>query len=158
MSLRNQGFAYDQIADRLGFSGESGAREAVKRALARATDREVATLREVEASRITDLMARCYEELGREHFVVQFGRVVKTPRTGGPVRDTAAVIAIIREPRQLSSEMSKLRGLHAPMRTIVEEVTRTMVEAEIRRINAMADKVEDDLRANGIPSPEEPEP
>lgn len=150
VELVRLGRDYAQIAEELGYSTESGARLAVKRALARVAEPEVEKLREIETTRLVDLMRRCYELLEQDHVVVSHGRVVRDPVTGEPLRDHAAVVAIIREIRQLSAELSKLRGLHAPQRVVVEEITEDVVQAEIRRITAMADKVVEDLVSMGV--------
>lgn len=147
-----RGIDYATIAQELGWQSAQSARNAVKRALANSHDPEVEQLREQESIRLRDLMRRLYEELERDHYVVDHGQVVT--KDGQPLRDSGAVVAIIREIRMLSAEFSKLRGLHAPMRVVVEEITQTMVEAEIARIESQAAALELELRQQGIEIPE----
>lgn len=149
------GSTYGAIAEELGYADESGARAAVKRSLARRTDPDVDIWREMETNRIVDLMRRLYDELGRDHVLVQFGRVVLTPTSGQSLRDYGAVVTIIREIRQLSGELSRLRGLHAPKRVVVEEIPTELVVAEAEKIMAQTRALEADMRERGIIGPTE---
>lgn len=144
--LRADGLGYDEIAEQLGYANESGARAAVGRALARSADPDVERLRQIEVRRLESYRMGLLRELERDHVVVSHGRVVRD-QDGEPVRDTMAVVAIYRELRMLSVEYSRLLGLHAPSRMVVEEVTHDMVKAEIARINAMAERLEHELDA-----------
>lgn len=144
LRLRREGLDYEEIAAQVGWESEAGARHAVQRALRRHHEPDVEAFRQIEGQRLSSYMTGLLRELERDHYVVSHGRVVYD-RNGEPVPDTMAVVAIYRELRQLSAEYSRLMGLHAPSRVVVEEVTRDMVEAEIVRINALAEKLEAEL-------------
>jgi len=51
--------------------------------------------------------------------------------------------AAIREFRQVTGRRAALRGLDAPMRKMVEVITDDAVQAEIRRLNAMMEELDD---------------
>ena len=59
--LRQQGFTFDEIAQRLGYKGESGAREAFRRALTRTLQEPASEVRELEISRLDRLMTVAWD-------------------------------------------------------------------------------------------------
>lgn len=140
--MRVAGLTYDQIAGELGFRDRSGARRAVKRALA-ATAREPAgELIALELERLDHLTRQLQRALvDISYAVTAGGKIVCHPATGELLRDYGPVIAAARELRQVSESRRKLLGLDAPAKTRIEifddqgaEETLSKLEAQLAAI------------------------
>jgi len=59
--LRQKGYTFDQIAQSLGYKGESGAREAFRRALLRTLQEPAAEVRELELNRLDALLTIAWD-------------------------------------------------------------------------------------------------
>jgi hypothetical protein len=131
--LRGQGLSYHDIADRLDWADHTTAVKAVQRALDRSNEAEVATLRQLELARLAELEAEAWAVLRRDHLSVHFGRVATFE--GQPVLDDGPKLAAIDRLTRLSAQRSRLLGLEAPIRKVVEVVTSDMIDQEIARLN-----------------------
>ena len=60
--MRQQGFTFEEIAHKLAYKGESGAREAFRRALVRTLQEPASEVRELELSRLDALMTVAWDK------------------------------------------------------------------------------------------------
>lgn len=130
--LRRDGANYQEIADRLGFSDRSRARQAVERALAATVAEPAAELRALELARLDEMWRHAWAVLKREHVAHSNGRVVHLD--GKPLVDDGPVLNAIDRLLRIQERRAKLLGLDAPTR--VESITIDQIESEISRLSA----------------------
>lgn len=75
--LRTDSVSYPEIARRLGFADESGARKAVERGLARIVQEPAAEMKALALERIHRARRAVLEVLERQHVTVSHGRIVQ---------------------------------------------------------------------------------
>jgi hypothetical protein len=81
VELRRNNVDYTGIAAELGYASESGARQAVDRALRRHEEPNVDALRRLDNAKLDDLERIVRQELARDDlFLVQFGKIVYNRR------------------------------------------------------------------------------
>lgn len=147
--LRAQGFKMAEVAERCGYASPGTCQTALSRWYRRA---QTTHWQDVIIDRLESIVAGIFTELEREDlWVIERGQVVRNPDTKGFIRDSDKVCRLYRELRETCSEIAKLKGLYAPFKTVIEEVTRTMVREEMDRINAMAQSLEDELGEMTVP-------
>jgi hypothetical protein len=132
VQLRADHLTFEQIGRTLGIN-KSTAKRAYDAAMADSRERSIEAAEAHKAAELAVLSAVRVKLLGilnAQHPYVNDGRVVQG------VKDVGPNIAAARELRQLSERMSKLLGLDAPSRRIVEVVTEDIVDAELRRLIA----------------------
>lgn len=135
--LRTKGLTYDQIADELGFRDRSGARRAVKRALASAVREPADELVALELERLDDLTRHLQRVLVATHYAATTsGKIARNPDTGQLLADFGPVIAAARELRQVSESRRRLLGLDAPGRQRIEILDDGAVEEAIQQLEA----------------------
>jgi hypothetical protein len=150
LRLRREDWDYASIAAEIGWASHAAARLAVQRALNRFAEEDAEALRDIEDDKLRSYERAVLEEIRRDHVVVSHGKIIRDV-DGTPIRDSAPVYAGYRELRMLSERRAKLRGLDAPLRTIVEEITEDAVREEARRINLIAQQIEADLASEKKP-------
>ena len=151
--LRAANMSYDEIARQLGWSNDSAARKAVQRALARHEEDNIDELRKVENAKLDLLEEYLWRILETTYYAHDRGRIVhdielvengtEVVPTLVKIEDPGPHISAIRELRQVSARRAALMGLDAPMRRIVDVITDDAVEAEIRRLEAMMEALDD---------------
>jgi len=149
VELKAEGLTFEQIAAQVGYSGESGARQAYKRHLARNRTHDLEVFRDGEDWKLDRVERELFAVLLADHFAQSYGRVIVHPKTGEPLHDAAPKIAAANAIVRLSERRSRMRGGDAPMRQVTEEVTEDMLQAEMARINAMAETMERELIESG---------
>ena len=82
--------------------------------------------------------------------VVVGGRVVVDPGTGQPLIERYVRLPVVDRLLRVAERRAKVLGIDAPRRREVAVVTSDMVEVLISKIEAEADRLEEDLRANGL--------
>lgn len=160
--LRTANTSYEEIARQLGWANGTAARRAIQRALDRHEEEGVEDLRRIENAKIDWAEAQLVEIIEGFAPLVDHGKIMSMPvwdeerqqNTQVPLRDLKPVVAALREFRHLLGRRAALRGLDAPMRKVLEVIPADVVEAEIKRIEAQAEKMERHLRASGIDIPE----
>lgn len=148
--LRSAGHTFQEIADQLGFSDKSTARQSVYRAIADVIKEPAEEVLKVELdrldqqlTRLNDLETAARQVLEARHITVNNGRVILHPDTGDPMEDDAPVLAAIDRlvkielARNTNAERrAKLTGLDAAVKVdaTVHEVTQKDIElAELVR-------------------------
>lgn len=131
VALRARGTTYADIALALGWADKSAAAKAVQRALDRANEGEVGILRQLELARLAELEAEAWAVLKRDHIATNFGKVALY--NGKPVLDDGPKLAAIDRLTRLSVQRSKLLGLEAPQRRIVEVISQDLIDNELAR-------------------------
>lgn len=115
VKLRAQGLTWDQIAERTGFAGGSGALKAWRRAIAQAPNLAVAEIRAAEAARLEQMDSVLAGIIASPPArTTAIGKTVVDPDTGLIVRDMTAVIAAVRERRQVGESYRRLTSADAP--------------------------------------------
>lgn len=156
--LRRDGLSYRQIAAVMDMS-VSGVHKAIRRAIDAVPVEAVSELRTMEAERLDADLVRlneldtvAWEILGRNHLVVNEGRIVQ--HDGAPLVDSGpalTALTVLRancDARRKNRESyRKLFGLDAPTRRIVEVITEDVLDAEIRRLQ----EEQAELTADGRP-------
>ncbi|MEU3507666.1 hypothetical protein ABZ733_07020 [Streptomyces longwoodensis] len=123
--LRAQGWTYQRIADHLGYTGRSDARQAILRAIKDITQEPAEAVLhfelerlDAELARLDELEAAVRKVLGARHITVSNGRVILHPDTEEPMEDDGPVLHAvdrllkIEEARRRNGERrAKLCGL-----------------------------------------------
>lgn len=130
VQLRADHMTFEQIGRTLGIN-KSTAKRDYDAALADARERSIEAAEAHKAAELAVLSAvrvKLLQILNAQHAYVNDGRVVPG------VHDVGPNIAAARELRQLSERVSKLLGLDAPSRRIVEVITEDLIDAELRQL------------------------
>lgn len=113
--LRAQGWTYQRIADHLGYTGRSDARQAILRAIKDITQEPAEAVLHFELERLDAELARLDEletavrkVLAARHITVSDGRVVLHPDTQEPMEDDKPVLQAV--DRLLKIEESRRRN------------------------------------------------
>ena len=112
--LRSQGLSYRAIGTKLGISG-AGAHLAVQRCLRDTMEQPGKELREMESTRLNDLIAHTYAILN-----THYPLVIDKEDTG--LRDPVPALAAIRTLQGLVEARCKLFGLNAPTMNVEYQV------------------------------------
>ncbi|MBD9723457.1 hypothetical protein PV755_45360 [Streptomyces caniscabiei] len=111
--LRAQNWTLQQIADELGFSDRSNARDAVRRALTDIVRGPAERLLSLHMERLESLYEAAIEVLEADHIVVSQGRIV-FGEDGRPLKDSGPKLAAIREARYTLDAFWNLTGMKKP--------------------------------------------
>lgn len=126
--LRTQGLTFQEIADELGFSDRSSARQACRRALREIVHGSAEKLLALHVDRLENLYEAAVEVIEAEHVVVSHGKVVTMvdPETHEekPLKDNGPKLAAIREARSTLESFRKLMGLDQPTQVSVSGAVR----------------------------------
>lgn len=114
--LRSLGLTYEEIADRVGYAGRSGAKEAYDRALELYGRESVDNLRALEGERLEGLWRQT------------FARVLQNPRT------TSEFVALVNAAVRISNSRASLFGLEAPKQVEITGQDGGPVETDVGRI------------------------
>jgi transcriptional regulator with XRE-family HTH domain len=110
--LRAQGWTLQQIADELGYSDRSTARQAVQRALREIVQGPAEKLIQQEAARLDSLYEEALDILHRDHVMVSHGHIVKG-EDGNPLPDHGPKLAAIDRLVKVRESYRRLFGLDA---------------------------------------------
>jgi hypothetical protein len=115
--LRQQGYTFDEIASRLGYKGESGAREAFRRALLRTLQEPASEVRELEINRLDIAQVAIWDR-------VQNG-------------DLPAIVVLLK----IMERRAKYLGLDAPVKAQIEATyyDTEIIDAEVLRLIRILD-------------------
>jgi hypothetical protein len=115
--LRQQGYTFDEIASRLGYKGESGAREAFRRALLRTLQEPAREVRELEINRLDIAQVAIWDR-------VQNG-------------DLPAIVVLLK----IMERRAKYLGLDAPVKAQIEATyyDTEIIDAEVLRLIRILD-------------------
>lgn len=119
--LRAKGWAYQRIADELGWSSKGDACRAVQRVLKETQQEAGDELRVMERERLDRLSEAAWAVLDRQHVTVSNGQIVRL--NGEPLADDGPVLQAIDRLLRISESRRKLDGLDAPSRVSVDAVT-----------------------------------
>lgn len=108
--LRAEGMSYQVIADRLGFTDRSTARQACQRALQAVVQEPAEELRKLELERLDRMYQAALKVLRTPHRMVQHGKIVRD-EDGVPVVDDAPVLAAIDRLLSIQTRRARLLGL-----------------------------------------------
>ena len=100
--MRQQGFTFEEIAHKLAYKGESGAREAFRRALVRTLQEPASEVRELELSRLDALMTVAWDK-AMSGDLKAIDRVLK-------IQDRRARYLGIDAPQQTQIEVTRYDG------------------------------------------------
>lgn len=131
VELRSAGWSNQAVAAELGIATQT-ASGIYTRALRRYPAEAVAQHRKQELATLDVLMAKAWEVLETDHYLVQFGKLARSD-DGSLLLDDGPKLAAIRELRMLAESRRKLMGTDAPSRSRVEVITEDVVEAAMRR-------------------------
>lgn len=137
LNLRAQGFSYEQIADRLEYSGRGAVHNAVSNLIAKRQAEGVDELRaqgQVRYETIIREMSGILSERKRETVVNDDGVEVKMVPVYGPAERTAAARSIIRA----QDSMNRLFGLNVEQPSVDARTQLLVVEAETLSNNMAA--------------------
>jgi len=112
--LRQQGYTFDVIASRLGYKGESGAREAFRRALLRTLQEPAFEVRELELNRLDALHTVAWD-LAMVGDLNAVDRVLK-------IQERRARLLGLDAPRQAQIEVTTYDG------TVIDEQVQLLLE------------------------------
>ncbi len=112
--LRQRGHTFDEIASRLGYKGESGAREAFRRALLRTLQEPAFEVRELEINRLDALFTVAWD-LAMAGDLNAIDRVLK-------IQERRARLLGLDAPRQAQIEVTTYDG------TVIDERVQRLLE------------------------------
>lgn len=110
--LRAEGWKLQEIADELGYSDRSSARQAIQRALREIVQGPAQALIQQEAARLDSLYEEALDILHRDHVMVSHGHIVKDD-DGNPLPDTGPKLAAIDRLVKVRESYRRLFGLDA---------------------------------------------
>jgi AraC-like DNA-binding protein len=110
--LRAEGWTLQQIADELGYTDKSNARQAIQRALREIVQGPAEALIRQEAARLDSLYEEALDVLHRDHVMVSHGRIV-TDDDGNPLPDDGPKLAAIDRLVKVRESYRRLFGLDA---------------------------------------------
>lgn len=125
LRLRATGATLQQVGEALG-EHKATVKKRVDRILGEVKFSAVEEYRQLELARLEAAVAKVSEILYGTHPYVSDGRVMPG------IADVGPNLAAARELRQLSERISKLLGLDAPSRKIVEVITDDVLDVAIR--------------------------
>jgi hypothetical protein len=135
LALRRAGLDYTSIAKRLRYSGRGAAHDAVTASLDRQPMEDAPIVRRIELERLDELLRVAWEQLHMDHVMVSDGRIVRDD-TGVALVDHAGKLSALDRVIRIMERRSKLMGLDAPVRKVIEVITEDAVTSEIRRLEA----------------------
>ena len=113
--LRAQGLTWDQVAGRAGYANGSGALKAWRKAIQQTPDLAVKEIRAAERERLSQMDAVLADIVAHPPAkTTAIGKTVIDPDTGETVRDMTAVIAAVRERRQVGESYRRLTAADVP--------------------------------------------
>ena len=113
--LRAQGLTWDQVAERTGYANGSSALKAWRAAIKQVPDLAVKEIRAAERERLSEMDAVLADIVAHPPAkTTAIGKTVIDPDTGETVRDMTAVIAAVRERRQVGESLRRLVSADAP--------------------------------------------
>jgi len=130
--LRSAGLTYQAIAENVGLSHRSLARQAVERALLAVVAEPAEELRRLELMKLDQLSVAAWEILEDNHVRVSAGRVMFLDDE--PLPDTRPTLNAIDRLLKISERRSRLLGLDAPVQ--ISAISMDAVDAEIIRLDA----------------------
>jgi ribosomal protein S12 methylthiotransferase accessory factor YcaO len=110
--LRAEGWTLQQIADELGYTDKSNARQAIQRALREIVQGPAEQLLQIHLTRLETLYQAAVDVLETEHVLVSHGRIVKDD-DDQPLPDYGPKLAAMREARAALADFRKAIGLDA---------------------------------------------
>lgn len=129
LGLRARGYTFVRIATEMGFAGESGARAAVERALARGVRDATEAAKDLLIADLNAAKQAVWAVLEANHLMVSDGRVVRLDDT--PLPDDGPVLAAVDRLVKINRELAKIYGAYAPVRHEV----RTIGEIDARLLD-----------------------
>jgi hypothetical protein len=122
-NLRAEGRTFQAIANELGYSDKTNARQGVRRALREIVQGPAEKLLALHMERLETLFEEAVEVSERDHVVVSHGKVIMMvdPETGEekPLIDSGPKLAALREARATLESFRKLTGLDQPTKVNV---------------------------------------
>jgi hypothetical protein len=139
--LRSKSLSYRQIGTELGMN-VSSAFQAVQRGIREIPTEGATEARRIELAKLDTVEQAAWSVLEALHFVLVMsgpnaGDIVYHPeKPGEPLTDPTPVLAAIDSIRKTSERRSKLLGLDAPQRRVLEVIDDSSVDREIERLVA----------------------
>lgn len=133
LALRAGGWDYPSIARELRYASRSAAHTAVMEALNRQPMEDAPHMRDLELGRLDSLLRVALDHLHAEHPLVSDGRIV-CDNQGAALVDYAAQLAALDRVIRIMERRSKLMGLDAPVRKIIETVSEDALDKAIREL------------------------
>jgi ribosomal protein S12 methylthiotransferase accessory factor YcaO len=116
--LRAEGWTLQQIADELGYTDKSNARQAIQRALREIVQGPAEQLLQIHLTRLETLYQAAVDVLETDHVLVSHGRIVKDD-DDQPLPDYGPKLAAMREARAALADFRKAVGLDAAQKVNV---------------------------------------
>jgi hypothetical protein len=144
--LRAYGWTYEKIANELGYTDRSHARQGIERAMLAIVQEPAEEMIKIHLERLREMYRTAREIMVARHMMVQHGKVVTiTTDTGEhiPVEDPMPKLAAIDRMTRVLEREAKLLGMDAPKQ--IEFITLDAIQAEIRRLEesmAVREKVQ----------------
>jgi hypothetical protein len=132
--LRRDGQTYHAIALELGYADHTGAMQAVSRCLARRAKEPTEEVRAHELERLDYMWRNAVRVLEAQHVTVQQGKVVTLD--GAPLADDAPVLNAMDRLLKIQERRSRLLGLDAPSRQVIQIIPQDAIDAEIAQLEA----------------------
>jgi hypothetical protein len=110
--LRAEGWKLQDIANELGYTDKSNARQAIQRALREIVQGPAEALIQQEAARLDSLYEEALDVLHRDHVMVSHGHIVKG-EDGNPLPDHGPKLAAIDRLVKVRESYRRLFGLDA---------------------------------------------
>ena len=120
---RSRSWSWRTIAEHHGMA-ISSCYEAYQRALAEVITPAAETVRSTELEKLDRLERSVLAVLERDHIVVQHGKVITDPATGGPMSDDGPVVSAAATLMRIGESRRKLLGLDAPATAVVDSTVR----------------------------------
>ena len=120
---RSRSWSWRAIAEHHGMAIPS-CHEAYHRALAEVITPAGETARATELEKLDRLERSVLAVLERDHIVVQHGKVITDPVTGGPMSDDGPVVSAAATLMRIGESRRKLLGLDAPATAVVDSTVR----------------------------------
>ncbi|WP_055588649.1 hypothetical protein [Peterkaempfera griseoplana] len=159
VDMRRQKRPYKEICEELGYASVNAARRDFSRALEEsiaAQHTNVEVYREEQLVELEYLAEEVHAVFRADHFMVSAsGRIVTHPVTGEPLRDPQPRMAAADRLLKIASEVSKLRGLHAPSRVegvFTIDALNDALEQAREQLAALEAEDPEDGGAEGPPS------
>lgn len=133
--LRAAGWTYGKIADELGYTDRSHARQGIERAMLAIVQEPAEELLKLHLERLREMYRTAREIMVARHMMVQHGKVVTFATADGeqvPIEDPMPKLAAIDRMTRVLEREAKLLGMDAPKQ--IEFITLDAIQAEIRRL------------------------
>ena len=108
--MHADGASYREIADELGYSSKHTAIQAVRRAIKDVVQGPAEEVLKLHTARLEYAFAKAMEIAETDHVVVSHGKIIKDD-DGNPLKDSAPVLAALREARAALGDFRKMMGL-----------------------------------------------